>query len=42
VGGTPTVVNAVLDALRPLGVHHLEMPITAERIWRALRQAKAA
>ena len=42
VGGTPTVVNAVLDALRPLGVRHIEMPATPERVWRAIRQAKAA
>jgi carbon-monoxide dehydrogenase large subunit len=42
VGGTPTVVNAVLDALRPLGVRHLEMPATPERVWRAMRQTKAA
>jgi carbon-monoxide dehydrogenase large subunit len=42
VGGTPTVINAVLDALRPLGVLHLEMPATPERVWRAMRQAKAA
>jgi len=37
VGGTPTVMNAVIDALRPLGVHHLEMPATPERVWRAIR-----
>jgi aerobic carbon-monoxide dehydrogenase large subunit len=42
VGGTPTVINAVLDALRPLGVRHLEMPATPERVWRAMREAKAA
>jgi carbon-monoxide dehydrogenase large subunit len=42
VGGTPTVINSVIDALRPLGVHHLEMPATPERVWRAIRQAKAA
>ncbi|MFN0317049.1 MAG: xanthine dehydrogenase family protein molybdopterin-binding subunit [Burkholderiales bacterium] len=42
VGGTPTVINALLDALRPLGVTHIEMPATAERVWQALRQAKAA
>jgi carbon-monoxide dehydrogenase large subunit len=42
VGGTPTVVNAVLDALRPLGVKHLEMPATPERVWRAMQEAKAA
>ncbi|MGH8679719.1 MAG: xanthine dehydrogenase family protein molybdopterin-binding subunit [Burkholderiales bacterium] len=42
VGGTPTVINAVLDALRPLGVEHIEMPATPERVWRAIREAKAA
>jgi carbon-monoxide dehydrogenase large subunit len=42
VGGTPTVINALLDALRPLGVKHIEMPATAERVWRAMKQAKAA
>lgn len=42
VGGTPTVINAMLDALRPLGVMHLDMPATAEKVWQALRKAKAA
>lgn len=42
VGGTPTVINAVLDALRPLGVKDIEMPATPERVWRAIRKAKAA
>lgn len=42
VGGTPTVVNAVIDALRPLGISHLEMPLTAERVWQALQTVKAA
>ena len=37
VGGTPTVINALLDALRPLGVKHIEMPATPERVWRAIR-----
>jgi carbon-monoxide dehydrogenase large subunit len=41
VGGTPTVINALLDALRPLGVKHIEMPATPERVWRAMREAKA-
>ena len=41
VGGTPTVINALLDALRPLGVKHIEMPATPERVWRAIRAAKA-
>ena len=42
VGGTPTVINALIDALRPLGVHHIDMPATPERVWQAMRQAKAA
>jgi carbon-monoxide dehydrogenase large subunit len=42
VGGTPTVMNAVIDALRHLGVKHIEMPATSEKVWRALNQAKAA
>jgi carbon-monoxide dehydrogenase large subunit len=42
VGGTPTVMNAVIDALRPLGVKQIEMPATPERVWRAIRAAKAA
>lgn len=40
VGGTPTVVNAVLDALRALGVTDIRMPATSERVWRAIRDAR--
>ncbi|MFL5839560.1 MAG: xanthine dehydrogenase family protein molybdopterin-binding subunit [Thermoleophilaceae bacterium] len=36
VGTTPAVQSAVLDALAPYGVRHLDMPITGERVWRAL------
>jgi carbon-monoxide dehydrogenase large subunit len=39
VGATPTVVNALLDALRPLGVQDIDMPATSERVWRAMREA---
>jgi carbon-monoxide dehydrogenase large subunit len=42
VGGTPTVVNAVLDALRPLGVKTIEMPATPEKIWRAIKSVRKA
>jgi aerobic carbon-monoxide dehydrogenase large subunit len=42
VGGTPTVVNAVIDALRPMGVSNLEMPLTSERVWQALQAGKVA
>jgi carbon-monoxide dehydrogenase large subunit len=44
-GTTPAlgaVVNAVVDALRDLGVNHIDMPTTPEKIWRAIRDAKAA
>ncbi len=36
IGSTPAVVNAVMDALRPRGIEHLDMPLTPERVWRAL------
>src|SRR5215472_1177154 len=36
IGSTPAVQNAVLDALAHLGVRHLDMPLTPERIWRAV------
>jgi carbon-monoxide dehydrogenase large subunit len=42
VGATPTVINAIVDALRPLGVTDLEMPATPERVWRAIREAQVA
>ena len=35
------VVNALLDALRPLGVRDLAMPVTPERVWQAIRDARA-
>ena len=41
VGTAPAVVNAILDALAPLGVTHLDMPATPHRIWQAIRQARA-
>jgi carbon-monoxide dehydrogenase large subunit len=37
IGVPPAVVNAVVDALAPLGVRHLDMPLTPESIWHALR-----
>jgi carbon-monoxide dehydrogenase large subunit len=37
IGSTPAVVNAVLDALQPFGVSHIDMPLKPERIWRAIR-----
>jgi len=40
VGGLPAVANAVVDALSHLGIHHVEMPATPERLWRVLQDAK--
>jgi carbon-monoxide dehydrogenase large subunit len=39
IGSTPAIVNAVVDALRPLGVKHLDMPLRAERVWKATQGA---
>src|SRR5712671_689750 len=41
IGAPPAVINAVIDALRPLGVHHIDMPATPHRVWQAIRAAKA-
>ncbi len=41
IASTPAVVNAVVDALRPLGVTDVRMPCTPERVWRAVREATA-
>jgi carbon-monoxide dehydrogenase large subunit len=41
IAATPTVVNAVIDALAPLGIDHIEtMPLNAERVWTAIKNAK--
>jgi carbon-monoxide dehydrogenase large subunit len=37
IASTPAVINAVVDALRPFGVHDIDMPATPERVWRALQ-----
>jgi carbon-monoxide dehydrogenase large subunit len=39
IGSTPAVQNAVVDALAHLGVRHLDLPCTAERVWNAMREA---
>jgi carbon-monoxide dehydrogenase large subunit len=41
IAGTPTVINAILDALAPLGVSDLPMPATSERIWRAMQNSSS-
>jgi carbon-monoxide dehydrogenase large subunit len=41
IGSTPAVQNAVIDALSHLGIRHLDMPISPERVWAAIQQATA-
>jgi aerobic carbon-monoxide dehydrogenase large subunit len=41
IGSTPAVVNAVLDALAPLGVREMDPPCTPEKVWRAMQRARA-
>ncbi len=40
VGSTPTVMNAIMDALWPLGIRNLQMPATPQRVWQAIRAAR--
>ena len=42
VGAMPAVANAIVDALSVYGVRHIEMPATAERVWRAIQEGAAA
>jgi aerobic carbon-monoxide dehydrogenase large subunit len=39
IGATPAVANAVADALEPFGVDHVEMPMTDQKVWNAIRDA---
>jgi len=40
IGATPAVQNAVVDALSPFGVRHLDMPLSPERVWRAIADSR--
>jgi carbon-monoxide dehydrogenase large subunit len=42
VGATPTVLNAVIDALSPYGIRHLDMPLTPAKVWQAIASHKKA
>ena len=42
IGALPAVINAVVDALRPYGIRHIDMPATPERVWSAIREAARA
>jgi aerobic carbon-monoxide dehydrogenase large subunit len=39
IGATPAVQNAVVDALSPFGVRHIDMPLSPERVWQAIQTA---
>jgi carbon-monoxide dehydrogenase large subunit len=39
VGSTPAIQNAVIDAIAHLGIRHIDMPLTPERVWRAIRES---
>ncbi|MCZ7563308.1 MAG: xanthine dehydrogenase family protein molybdopterin-binding subunit [Burkholderiales bacterium] len=41
-GAVAALANAVIDALRPLGIHHLDFPYSPDRVWRAIREASGA
>jgi aerobic carbon-monoxide dehydrogenase large subunit len=42
IGSTPAVHNAVIDAVSHLGVRHIDMPMTPERVWTAISAAQKA
>ena len=41
-GAVPALANAVIDVLRPLGIHHLDFPYSPDRVWQAIAKAKRA
>jgi carbon-monoxide dehydrogenase large subunit len=41
-GALPSVMNALVDALKPLGIKHIDMPATPEKVWAAIQAAKGA
>jgi aerobic carbon-monoxide dehydrogenase large subunit len=42
IGCSPAVVNSVVDALQPLGVRHIDMPLTPEKIWKLIQAGESA
>jgi carbon-monoxide dehydrogenase large subunit len=42
IGATPALINAVVDALAPFGVRHVDMPVKRERVWNLMRKARRA
>ena len=42
IGSLPSIVNAVVDALSPLGVDHIDIPMTPQRVWRKINERSAS
>jgi carbon-monoxide dehydrogenase large subunit len=42
IGSTPAVVNAIVDALAPFGITHIDMPVRSEKVWRILKGKRAS
>jgi carbon-monoxide dehydrogenase large subunit len=42
IGAPPTIINALIDALKPLGVDRIDMPATPARVWEAIQRAGGA
>ena len=40
IAAAPAIINAVVDALSPLGIRHIDMPAKPEKVWRLIRDAK--
>jgi carbon-monoxide dehydrogenase large subunit len=40
IGATPATINAVIDALAPWGISHVDIPATPENVWRAIQRAE--
>ena len=41
IASAQTIINAIIDALAPLGIDHLDMPATPERVWQAIQKANS-
>jgi carbon-monoxide dehydrogenase large subunit len=42
IGATPATANAVIDALEPWGITHLDIPMTPQHVWQAIQDAEAS
>ena len=41
IGSTPAIANAVVDALAPFGITHIDMPLRPEKLWAAMQKGAA-